>query len=317
MQFWLKSASQQALNSLHCLFVAFDLSLAMRLLLTPAGPSDNVIGWIPRVPGFIPEKQHVRVCVCNDGKKYGPSPVISIDTAYYQRLLTKLCKSSNAVVETVSLQEISFFDESDAAFYEKLGDCDLFFMAGFTTKVAHVEAIYKRGDESMSRKRHEVANRIVTNKMAYWGSCGSAVSCGTVWEMDSSSRVLPKESYQMLETLADGRINYDACSGPYNVTVTDDLRVWHITSGTGLIIVMNDRVQHGEAFVCVKRHYTAYQELCKRISEKTVLQLSRLYDMVSEYRSEPSSDSACWRLRWGPGIAEPCSPKAVDTAVCM
>jgi len=57
-----------------------------------------------------------------------------------------------------------------------------------------------------------------------------------------------------------------------------------MTSGTGLVIVMNDRVQHGEAFVCVGKHYTAYTRLCDRISE----------------------NSACWRLRWGPGIAEPC-----------
>ena len=58
--------------------------------------------------------------------------------------------------------------------------------------------------------------------------------------------------------------------------------------------------------MCVGKHYAEYQKLCDRISEKTVRQLSRLYYMVSEYRSEPRSDSACWRLRWGPGIAEPC-----------
>ena len=61
------------------------------------------------------------------------------------------------------------------------------------------------------------------------------------------------------------------------------------SSDSGLIIVMNDRVQHGEAFVCVGKHYTAYTRLCDRISE----------------------NSACWRLRWGPGIAEPCCTKAV------
>ena len=159
----------------------------------------------------------------------------------------------------------------------------------------------------MSPKRHAVANRIVTNRMA----CGSAVSCGTVWNIDISSIVLPEESFQMLETLADGRINYDACSGPVDVRITDDLREWHMTSGTGLIIVMGPSVKHGEAFVCVKKHYIAYQELCDRISEKMERQLSRLYDMVSVYRSAPDSDSSCWRLRWGPGIAEPCCTKAV------
>ena len=110
----------------------------------------------------------------------------------------------------------------------------------------------------------------------------------------------------MLETLADGRINYEACSGPAGVRITDDPREWHMTSGTGLIIVMKPGVKYGKAFVCVKNHYTAYQELCDRISEKMARQLSRLYDMVDEYRSEPNPDSACWRLRWGPGTVEPC-----------
>ena len=152
MQFWLKSASQQALNSLHCLFVAFDLSLAMKLLLTPVGPSDNIVKWIPRHYGFIPEKAHVRVCVCNDGKRsdfklpvkqsavaegrHGEQELswtaqhAAFDASYYQRLFEKMCKASNAVVKTVSLQEISFFDDEDTAFYEKLKDCDVFFMAG-------------------------------------------------------------------------------------------------------------------------------------------------------------------------------------------
>ena len=42
--------------------------LAMKLLLTPNGPSDRVIESIPRIPGFIPLKPHVCVLVCNDGK---------------------------------------------------------------------------------------------------------------------------------------------------------------------------------------------------------------------------------------------------------
>jgi hypothetical protein len=56
-----KKNSQQALNSLYCLFVGFDLSFAMKLLLTPVGPNDKVIDWIPRIAGFTPHKQHVCV----------------------------------------------------------------------------------------------------------------------------------------------------------------------------------------------------------------------------------------------------------------
>ena len=128
--------------------------------------------------------------------------------------------------------------------------------------------------------------------------------------MRVSDRVLPTPFYQMLETLADGRINYEATvatvvaspvvHGQATVVASHVVHVVHeihgsdcdvarsenknASSDSGLIIVMNDRVQHGEAFVCVGKHYTAYTRLCDRISE----------------------NSACWRLRWGPGIAEPC-----------
>ena len=226
--------------------MASDLSLAMKLLLTPVGPSDNVIKWIPPITGFIPRKQHVCVLVCFDGKDE------ELDRPYYERLFKKMCKLNNNVVQSVSLEVISFF-EPDTDFYEKLHNCDFFFMAGFTSHVKHVEAIFRRFDESMTLKRTEVANRVVTNKMAMWAVCGSAVSCGTFWDIRDSGRVLPNSLYQMLEVLADGRICYDACSGPQGITVTDDLKEWHISSGTGLIIVTNDRLQHGESFVCVKK----------------------------------------------------------------
>lgn len=299
----LAEVSQQAFNSLDCLFVAFDLSLAMKLLLTPVGPNDKVIDWIPRIAGFIPHKQHVCVLVCNDGKDYSPTIRTAFDRSYYERLFKKMCKLNNNVVQTVSLEVISFF-EPDTDFYEKLHNCDFFFMAGFTSHVEHVEAIFRRDDESMTLKRMAVANRVVTNEMAMWAVCGSAVSCGTSWDMQVSCRVLPNSLYQMLELLADGHICYAACSGPQGITVTDNLKEWHISSGTGLIIVTNDRLQHGESFVCVKKHYAEYQAQCVLITHKMVRQLEQLNSMVSHYRSEQAHNSQCWRLFWGTGKSQ-------------
>lgn len=278
----------------------------MKLLLTPVGPNDKVINWIPRIAGFIPHKQHVCVLFCNDGKDHSPTNRTAIDRLYYERLFKKMCKLNNNVVQTVSLEVISFF-EPGSDFYEKLHNCDFFFMAGFTTRVKHVEAIFRRDPpdlESMTLKRMAVANKVVTNKMAMWAVCGSAVSCGTFWDFRGSDRVLPNSLYQMLEVLGDGHICYEACSGPQGITVTDDLREWHISSGTGLIIIMNDRLQHGEAFVCVKKHYNEYQTKCVTITRKMVRQLERLNSMFSDYRSEQAHNSQCWRLCWGSGKAE-------------
>ena len=90
--------------------MAFDLSLAMKLLLTPHGPNDKVMEWIPRVDGFIPHKQNVRVVVCNDGKDHSRTVRAPLDRPYYERMFEKLCKLNNNVVQTVSLEVISFFE---------------------------------------------------------------------------------------------------------------------------------------------------------------------------------------------------------------
>ena len=274
----------------------------MKLLLTPAGPSDKVMEWIPRVDGFIPHKQNVRVVVCNDGKDHSRTVRAPLDRPYYERMFEKLCKLNNNVVQTVSLEVVSFFDP-DTDFYQKLNNCDFFFMAGWTSHVQHVEAIFRRDDVSMTLKRTRVANRVVTNKMAMWAVCGSAVSCGTSCNVGFSSRVLPNSSHQMLGILADGHVSYHSNSNAQGITVTDDLKEWQISYGTGLIIVTNDTLQHGEAFVCVtppKR--AAYQPKCPAITQKMVRQLERLNSMVSDYRISQALDSQRWRLFWGTGV---------------
>ena len=167
----------------------------------------------------------------------------------------------------MSLQPISFF-EPDTHFHEKLRSCDFVFMAGFTSHVKYVEDIYRRDDESMTLKRMAVANRVAINNMAMWAVCGSAISCGTSWCTPFPDRVLPNSLFQMLEVLADGRVCYDACSGPHGINVTDDLTDWHISSGAGFIIVLDERTCEGKAFRCVKPHAYAYEQQCGVITAK-------------------------------------------------
>ena len=118
----------------------------MKLLLTPKGLSDFVVGRIPRVTGLIPRKQHVIVLLCNDGKDTAArTDMTPGKLAYFTRLLTKLCMLNNDVVNTVAVTEISFFEPAHT-FHQKLSNAEFFFMAGLTNKVDHVEGIFRRDD---------------------------------------------------------------------------------------------------------------------------------------------------------------------------
>ena len=127
----------------------------------------------------------------------------------------------------------------------------------------------------MARKRSAVANRVITNEMAMWAVCGSAVACGTRWSVSWSDRQLPTSLYEMLGLLADGHVDHQACSGVHGIKVSDEMNEWHITSGTGLIIVTKEGRQHGEAFVCAKKNYTEYNAICEQITKNMVKQIRK------------------------------------------
>jgi hypothetical protein len=270
----------------------------MKVLLTPMGPSDPVIGSVPSLEGLIPEND-VTVLVCLDGKTETSGVRAPLDVAYYTRLFRKLCNKENGIVRNINLMQISFFDQYDL-FLAKLHLCDIFFMAGFTSRVKHVEAIYARRNPDMTRKRHAVANRCVTNMMLFWGVCGSAVGCGTEWEMFLSSRILSPPNFQMLELLADGRVDYQACSGPA-CTITGDLTEWHITSGIGLLIVMTEHRQAAIPFCCVKKNRWEHGKTCKLMEPKLIEQVQRMATLASEYMTDNGKK---WRLHWGTGKIE-------------
>ena len=272
-------------------------------MVTPEGLSDSVVEWIPRVDGLIPRKQHVIVLLCNDGKDTATDKTMTpLKLAYFTRLLTKLCQLNNDAVNTVAVTEISFF-EPVHTFHEKLRNADFFFMAGFTKKVDHVVGIFRRDDPIMFMKRVAVANKVVTNTMSLWAVCGSAMVCGHIWRDGFSSRTMPAASHQMLEMLADGYVDYASSSGG-NVTVNDDLRSFQICSGTGLVIVTSDTMQHAEAFRCVrgsKGKKGTYHAIAARITAKLQLQIQRLSTMASFYYD---GNGNLWSLHWRTGHVE-------------
>ena len=275
----------------------------MKLLLTPVGLSDFVVERIPRVDGLIPRKSHVIVLLCNDGKDTASFKTMTpLQLAYFRRLLTKLCLLNNNCVNTVAVTPISFFEPAKS-FHEKLRNADFFFMAGFTTQVDNVEGIFRRDDADMCMKRFAVANKVVTNSMSLWAVCGSAMASGATWRDIWSLRSMPDSSHQMLEMLADGYVDYAICSGG-NVTVTDDLRSFQISSGTGLLIVISETVQYGEAFRCVKGsrgNKWAYEDIAARITAKLQLQMQRLCTMVSFYHD---GNGNLWSLHLRAGHVE-------------
>ena len=319
-------AAQEQLLFLFVLSLSLSPSPAMKVLLTPVGANDKVIELIPRNCGLIPEQAHVNVVICGDGKLMalaanGATRPVFLDE-YYTRLFTKLCKLGNEdVVRTVSVVETSFFDDD---FHVKIGNADFFFMAGFTTGTPIVERIFRRDDQQMTLKRHAIANRIARNQMSYWGVCGSAVACGVSWDMpDFSSRVLPPQKFQMLEVLADGYVDYQAAVGAGGVRVTPDMAQWHITGGTGCVIVATPARQYGEAFVCVRGKkggsYWGYLAACNEITAKMQSQIKRLNSCVSYFRSSPRLDARLWRICWGSGVAELSSEDAyqADDAIVV
>ena len=104
----------------------------MKVLLTPLGLGDNCIEAMPDLQGAIPNKSRVTVLVCMDGKNDVNRKEL-VDVPYVHRLFLKLCKKGSSAVKDIRVMQISFFEPYDL-FMAKLRLCDIFFMAGFTTK---------------------------------------------------------------------------------------------------------------------------------------------------------------------------------------
>ena len=270
----------------------------MKLMLTPEGRNDSVVERIPKVVGLVPRKDHVIVLLCNDGLDTASCKTMTpLQLANFRRLLTKLCQLNNDSVKSVAVITISFF-EPGSSFHEKVKNADLFFMANFTHNVDHVEGIFRRHDAIMRMKRMAVANKVVTNTMSLWAVGGAAMACGAFWR---NSRRMPVCSHQMLAILADGYVDYTTGFGG-NVPLTNALRSFQISGGTGLVIVTTDTIQHAEAFRCAntgtKGKKWIYHNNAARITAKLQLQIQRLRSMVSLYHDGHGN---LWSLHWGTG----------------
>jgi hypothetical protein len=271
---------------------------SMMLLLTPIGLGDPCIEGMPNLEDAVPKKSEVTVLVCMDGKN-DVNHKERVNVPYVERLFLKLCKKGSRIVKTIKVMQISFFDQYDL-FMAKLSLCDIFFMAGFTTQVRYVEAIYRRHDPDMARKRDEVAYRCIANNMLVWAVCGSAMSCGEQWDSGFSKRKMAVAEYQMFGILGDGNVDYDAFCGP-KFTTNRDLTKWQITSGTGLFILVTLENQRAQAFCCVKKNNpnnSAYQEACKQMQPKLNDQVARLAGLETEY---VDAHGRRWRLDWRSG----------------
>jgi hypothetical protein len=104
----------------------------------------------------------------------------------------------------------------------------------------------------------------------------------------------------MFEILADGHVDYQACSGAA-CTITADLTQWHITSGIGLLIVMTEKRQAAIPFCCVKKNRWEHGKTCKLMEPKLIEQVQRMATLASEYMTDNGKK---WRLHWGTGKIE-------------
>lgn len=275
----------------------------MKLLLTPEGVRDPVIDMILEtniIKHLIPDKPIITVLLCNDGKDISPSIHAPLDLPLYRNSFWRLCSKVNArrngKIQEVQVRQISFWHDEDL-FQSELAICDIFFMAGFTNKCDHIEAVYR--DIGFQLKRHAVANRCILNQMTCWGVCGSAISFGCLWDVTWSSRHMGSscEMFQMLGQ--DGWVNYTATTTPNKVVVTTDLREWQMTSGTGLGVCITEDVRFAEAFLCVKSktNKRAWKQLAGMMAGKLAEQVALLSQKRTVYNASRHG-LRLWCLSW-------------------
>ena len=250
----------------------------MKLILTPAGPSDRMHDtWIPKTDDFLPAKEGVAICLWFDGKRRWAGELVVVDWKLYNRIWLKLCKRhSNGAVQRVNLIDISFFEE-ERMFIDKIITCVFSFMSGFTASVTLIQQVFLRTDMKMSCMRQTIINRVLCNDMAMWGVCGSAVACGCEWDMFTiSTRRMPVQNYQTFNILHDCMVDYQSSNGK-DVNVCRDVTKWHLSSGTGTNIPCSHAKRGASAFTCVKQA-RQYKPIAAEITANLSKQLETFAD---------------------------------------
>ena len=251
---------------------------------------------------FFPDKERVTVCWCNDGKvlSKNTTPLSERITQQHRTSFQRLWKYTNMNQRNkvalshdveVTLVQISF-RESDEDFESKLAVCDLFFMAGFTHKVAHVEDIFCCS--KMQRKRVSLAKYCNSHDMPIWGVCGSAVALGSKWTLPSRNL----DDAQLFGVLGP---HFKLIYSGGNLTDVEyaDEQAWHITPGTGACIVLTSTVEAAAAFrMCGKRNEnkTLYWRSAKMIDAKMQRQIQKLaIERTLLYWTGPRYRKLAWK----------------------
>lgn len=276
--------------------------------MTPWGISDDYIDILAEQPimqYFLSDKPRVTVCFCNDGKEVGkvPTPLAEAKVKQHQTSFKRLWRDTNvnqrnrtkkdSEVE-VTLVQISFREAGDV-FVSKLAACDLFFMAGFTNKVPHVEDIFREG--ALEGNRMWLWTWCLCRHMPIWGVCGSAVALGCEWTLESRNM----DGAQLFGLLGPyGKLIYS------NVEPTDadyaDKQAWHITSGTAACVVLTPTVTAAAAFrTCAKtnKNKWTYDNIVERVNAKMQQQIQDLAGESTLYYGGP--DWQHWGLDWKTG----------------
>ena len=173
----------------------------------------------------------------------------------------------------------------------------LYAWQGFRNQVHHVEHIFC-GPQMLGLKAL-VANLCVTNSLSFWGACGSVVSVGRTWTLESRESLAGVETFGML--------------GPSGQVVFEDkepcrcLDTWQITYGTSACIVSTEMARQVAAFRTVGQfsvRKTFHSQLAARITAKMQIQGHRLARTENTYRWASERGLVYrWRLYWGVGLA--------------
>lgn len=280
----------------------------MKLLMTSVGLSDQMVDTLASeaiMKYFLPQKRAIAIAWCNDGKEVGsgasamPAATIRQHQTSFERLWNythyphRNRTGEHAI--RVTIEQVSFWDDYED-FARKVDTCDLFFMAGFTNQVRHVEHIFC--DPGMEEKRSLVANLCVTNKIACWGVCGSAVSLGCSWTLESRKpSMVNAQLFGMLGP--HGTVVYS--DDPADLT---DVNTWHITSGTSACVVLTPDACVASAFRTVGKTNSKkmfYYYLAEKINETMQDKIRHLAVATSVYHWQDGARQFQWQLCWGTG----------------
>lgn len=195
-------------------------------------------------------RQVVRVLLCEDGRPHGPT------------IATSVCKGIESLYAlgdtqtTVEIVTFSFLAEPESM-AKLLMDAELFYFAGGFDK----QKIPAGLDDAMRNGHllHLLRVRVQCNYMGFFGVCAGAQLAGNVNHFG-----LPGFDF-----LSGIKVQYDAGVAAALVTAATDAerQIVQMTSGCALAFVMDETMQKGICFTCVKNH-AQWEQFASTTSEE-------------------------------------------------